>query len=60
MEGLVRDIVSAKFDVSEALINAKTVTKKLSGGIKAMRESDPTADAMTPPISVFQYRSGND
>ena len=44
MEGLVDDIVSAKFDVSEALINAKALAKRLSGNIKAVRESDPTAD----------------
>jgi hypothetical protein len=44
MEGLVRDIVSAKFDVSEALINAKALTKRLNDNIKAVRESDPTAD----------------
>ena len=65
MEGLVHDTVSAKFDVSKALINVKAVTKRLSDGIKAVRELDLTADAMTPLRSlryvyVFQYRSGND
>ena len=45
MEGLVRDIVSARFHVSEAPTNAKVVTKRLSDTIKAVRESGPTADA---------------
>ena len=48
MEGPVRVIVLAKFDASEALINVKEVTKRLSNIIKVVRESDPTADMMTP------------
>jgi hypothetical protein len=44
MGGLIRDIVSAKFDVSEALINVKALIKRLNDNIKAVRESDPTAD----------------
>ena len=44
MEGLVGDIVSAKFDIPKALINAKVLTKKLNDNAKAVRESDPTVD----------------
>jgi len=44
MEALVGDVVSAKFNISEALINAKTLTKRLGENIKAVRELDPTAD----------------
>ena len=42
MEGLVHDIVLAKFDVSEALINAKVLTKRLNDDTQAVRASDPT------------------
>ena len=44
MEALVSDIVSAKFNIPEALIRAKGLTKRLSDNIQAVRESDPTAD----------------
>ena len=44
MEALVGDIVSAKFSIPEALISAKTLTKRLGDNIKAVRELDPTAD----------------
>ena len=44
MEGLVGDIVSAKFDFSEALIDAFVLTKRLNDNIKAVRESDPTVN----------------
>ena len=69
MGGLVGDIVSTKFDASEALVNAKALTKRLSDNIKAVRESDPTVDAKAlrddatvrqgMSISAFQYRSRN-
>ena len=42
MEGLVGDIVSAKFDVSEASINAKALGKRLSD-VRVARESDTKA-----------------
>ena len=51
MEGLVRDIVSAKFDVSKPQINAKVLTKRLRDDIKAVRKSYPTADMKTPLYS---------
>lgn len=44
MEALVGDIVSAKVNIPEALISAKALTKRLSDNIRAVRESDPTAD----------------
>ncbi|KAF9644472.1 hypothetical protein BDM02DRAFT_3102873 [Thelephora ganbajun] len=44
METLVGDVVSAKFNIPEALINAKALTGRLSDNIRAVRESDPTAD----------------
>ena len=44
MEALVGDVVSAKFNIPEALISAKALTKRLGDNIKAVRESDPTAD----------------
>jgi len=55
MEALVGDIVSAKFNVPEALISAKALTKRLSDNIKAVRESDPTADrkALRDDATVF-------
>lgn len=43
METLADD-VSAKFNISEALVNAKALTRRLSDNIKAVRESDPAAD----------------
>lgn len=43
METLADD-VSAKFNISEALVNAKALTRRLSDNIKAVRESDPVAD----------------
>ena len=42
MQGLVGDIISAKFDVSEALVDAKVLAKRPSDKPKAVRESDPT------------------
>ena len=44
MEALVGDVVSAKFNIPEALISAKVLTKRLGDNIKAVREFDPTAD----------------
>lgn len=44
METLVGDVVSAKFNLPDALTNAKTLTKRLGDNIRAMRESDPAAD----------------
>ena len=44
MERLVGDIVSAKFDVSEALINVKALSKRLRDNIRTVQESDLTAD----------------
>jgi len=41
---LVGDVVSAKFNIPEALVNAKVLTNRLSDNIKAVRELDPTAD----------------
>ena len=55
MEALVGDIVSAKFNVPEALIGAKALTKRLSDNIKAVRELDPSADrkALRDDATVF-------
>lgn len=44
MEALVGDVVSVKFNIPEALISAKALTKRLDDNIKAVREFDPTAD----------------
>ena len=44
METLVGDVASAKFNLPDALINAKALTGRLSDNIRAMRESDPAAD----------------
>lgn len=44
MEALVCDVVSAKFNIPEALVSAKALTKRLSNNIRAVREADPTAD----------------
>jgi hypothetical protein len=44
METLVGDVVSTKFNLPDALINAKALTKRLSDNIRAMRELDPAAD----------------
>ena len=44
METLVDDVVSAKFNIPEALIGAKALTERLGENIKAVRELDPTAD----------------
>jgi len=44
MEALVGDVSSAKFNISEALVSAKALTNRLGDNIKAVRESDPTAD----------------
>ena len=44
MEALVGDVVSAKFNIPEALISAKVLTERLSNNIRAVRELDPTAD----------------
>lgn len=44
MEALVGDVGSAKFNLPDVLTNAKTLTKRLRDNIRAMRESDPTAD----------------
>ena len=44
MEALIDDVVSAKFNIPEALASAKTLTKRLGDNIKAVRELDPTAD----------------
>lgn len=55
METLVGDVVSAKFNLPDALINAKALTKRLSDNIRAMRESDPAADrkALRDDATVF-------
>jgi hypothetical protein len=44
METLVGDVVSAKFNLQEALVSAKVLTKRLGDNIRAVREADPTAD----------------
>jgi len=44
METLVGDVVSAKFNIPEALVNAKALTNRLNDNIRAVRELDPTAD----------------
>ena len=44
METLVGDVASAKFNLPDALVNAKALTKRLSDNIRAMRELDPAAD----------------
>ena len=45
MEGLVGDIASTTFVISDTLISAKALAKRLSDNIKVMRELDPTAGA---------------
>lgn len=44
METLVGDVAPTKFNISEALVSAKVLTKRLSKNIKAVQESDPIAD----------------
>lgn len=55
METRVGDIVSAKFNISEALTTAKVLTKRLSHNIKAVRELNPAADrkALRDDATVF-------
>lgn len=61
MESLVGDVVSVKFNLPDALMNAKVLTKRLSDNIRAMQESDPAADrkALRDDATVFAKVSFN-